>query len=105
MNERAQTTRTNENANDASSSRSQFLFSHSSLIPHPSSLILNPSSFPPTACRLLIDPPASGAWNMAVDETLLESAAGERRFSFRLYRWQPATLSLGYFQAYSERER
>ena len=26
-------------------------------------------------CRLIIDEPASGAWNMAMDEALLESAA------------------------------
>jgi lipoate-protein ligase A len=51
---------------------------------------------------LLIDPPASGAWNMAVDEALLESAAGGSG-TLRFYRWTPATLSLGYFQAASDR--
>ena len=30
-----------------------------------------------TASRLIVDPPASGAWNMAVDETLLIGAADE----------------------------
>ena len=54
-------------------------------------------------CRLFIDPPASGAWNMAVDETLLESAADGGGFSLRFYRWQEPTLSLGYFQQYDDR--
>lgn len=49
--------------------------------------------------RLLVDEqPASGAWNMAVDEVLLTSAVQEGCCSLRWYRWQEATLSLGYFQ-------
>ena len=52
--------------------------------------------------RLLRDPPAAGAWNMAVDEALLESAAAGVG-TLRLYEWQPATLSLGYFQAAADR--
>ncbi|MGD0652927.1 MAG: biotin/lipoate A/B protein ligase family protein [Thermoguttaceae bacterium] len=56
-------------------------------------------------CRLFIDPPASGAWNMAVDETLLESAAEGGGFSLRFYRWQRPTLSLGYFQQYDDRRQ
>lgn len=55
-------------------------------------------------CRLLIDPPAAGAWNMAVDELLLDSAA-EGRASLRFYQWNEATLSLGYFQRFDEREQ
>ncbi len=62
---------------------------------HPSSFI-----FP---CRLLVDPPAGGAWNMAVDEALLESAALEGRLTVRFYRWSEPTLSLGYFQRYEDR--
>ena len=51
------------------------------------------------ACRLIVDPaPCSGAWNMAVDETLLDSAAAGI-CTVRWYRWEQATLSLGYFQA------
>jgi len=50
-------------------------------------------------CRVIVDPaPCSGAWNMAVDETLLESAVAGRG-SLRWYRWDQATLSLGYFQS------
>jgi lipoyl(octanoyl) transferase len=57
-----------------------------------------------TSCRFLLDPPGCGAWNMAVDEALLESAAETGRFSFRIYRWVEPTVSLGYFQAYHDRE-
>ena len=49
--------------------------------------------------RLLLDGPASGAWNMGVDEVLLLSA-GERGWaSLRFYRWRRPCLSLGYAQA------
>jgi lipoate-protein ligase A len=54
-------------------------------------------------CRLIIDQPAPGAWNMAVDETLLETATDEGGFTLRFYRWQQPTLSLGYFQQYDDR--
>jgi lipoate-protein ligase A len=54
-------------------------------------------------CRLLIDLPASGAWNMAVDEVLLDAAAERGECSLRFYRWKEPTLSLGYFQAYADR--
>lgn len=54
-------------------------------------------------CRILNDGPADGAWNMAVDEALLESAARDDVFSLRLYRWSEPTLSLGYFQRYADR--
>ncbi len=40
---------------------------------------------------------------MAMDETLLESAADGGGFSLRFYRWQQPTLSLGYFQQYDDR--
>jgi lipoate-protein ligase A len=47
--------------------------------------------------RLLWDPPLPGAWNMGVDEVLLENAdAGQ--LTLRFYAWQPTTVSLGYFQ-------
>lgn len=50
-------------------------------------------------CRLLIEhAPNSGAWNMAVDELLLESALTKGTGCVRIYRWSAATLSLGYFQ-------
>lgn len=49
-------------------------------------------------CRLILDPPRSGAWNMAVDEVLLESAVDGELPCLRFYFWTPATVSLGYFQ-------
>jgi lipoate-protein ligase A len=50
-------------------------------------------------CRLIFDPPGSGAWNMAVDEALLHGAAAGRP-TLRFYTWREATLSLGYFQGW-----
>lgn len=46
--------------------------------------------------RVLVDEPADPAWNMAVDEALLQVAATP---TLRLYGWQPHAVSLGYFQA------
>lgn len=54
-----------------------------------------------TRWRVLRHPPASGAWNMAVDDVLLESvASGGAPPTVRFYGWTPACLSLGYFQPY-----
>ena len=51
--------------------------------------------------RLLLDPPAPGAWNMAVDEVLLDGVAdGSAPPTLRFYGWAPPCLSLGYFQAF-----
>ena len=47
--------------------------------------------------RLLCDGAATGAHNMAVDETLLLSAA-RGRSTLRFYAWQPHCLSLGRLQ-------
>ena len=55
-------------------------------------------------CRLIVDPPADVAWNMAVDEALRESATASGRCSLRFYQWQQPTLSLGYFQSHATRE-
>ena len=40
---------------------------------------------------------------MAVDETLLESAAETSATTLRFYRWDRPTLSLGYFQQTADR--
>ena len=50
--------------------------------------------------RLLLQPiPARGAWNMAVDEAVLEAVGrGDSLPTLRLYAWEPACLSLGYAQ-------
>ena len=57
-----------------------------------------------TACRLIVDQAATGVCNMAVDESLLQSAAELQQPTLRFYMWQPATLSLGYFQRLSDRQ-
>lgn len=54
-------------------------------------------------CRLIVDGPAAGAWNMAVDELLLEEAASAERATLRFYEWSQPTLSLGYFQPIAQR--
>lgn len=53
--------------------------------------------------RLLVDGAASGIWNMAVDEALVESAATDGGLCLRFYTWNEPTLSLGYFQSAAER--
>ncbi len=55
--------------------------------------------------RLIWDGPASGPWNMAVDEALLRSATETHQITLRLYEWCQPTLSLGYFQAARERQQ
>jgi lipoate-protein ligase A len=52
----------------------------------------------PPSVRLLPPHEADGAWNMAADEVLLETAVAGRA-SLRFYTWTVPTLSLGYFQA------
>jgi lipoyl(octanoyl) transferase len=53
--------------------------------------------------RVIFTPPARGAWNMAVDEAVLESAGrGVSLPTLRLYAWQPACLSLGYAQSFKD---
>ena len=52
----------------------------------------------------MVDPPARGAWNMAVDEVLLERVAEDEVPTLRIYRWERPTLSLGYFQSYAQRQ-
>lgn len=50
--------------------------------------------------RLLVEPsPCSGSWNMAVDEVLLEASAAQGSSALRIYEWESATVSLGYFQS------
>ena len=53
--------------------------------------------------RLIVTPPLSGAENMAIDEALLRAfdPVGSEPL-FRLYGWNPPTLSLGRFQNAAE---
>ena len=49
--------------------------------------------------RLLVTPPMSGAWNMAIDEALLDIIGQDQALpTLRLYAWEPACLSIGYAQ-------
>jgi lipoyl(octanoyl) transferase len=53
-------------------------------------------------CRVVIETePQSGVRNMAIDEALLEAAHDQGECTVRWYRWNTATVSLGYFQAES----
>ncbi len=55
--------------------------------------------------RLILDGPHDGPTNMARDEALLECVgAGLSPPTLRLYRWEPPTISLGYFQPYAAYE-
>jgi lipoate-protein ligase A len=57
----------------------------------------------PDIWRLLYSPPARGAWNMAVDEAILEHIGRRESIpTLRLYAWQPACLSLGYAQPFAD---
>ena len=54
-----------------------------------------------TTWRLIKTPPARGAWNMAVDEAILERAGrGEVLPTLRLFTWDPPCLSLGHAQPF-----
>jgi lipoate-protein ligase A len=56
-----------------------------------------------TTWRLIQHPPAQGAWNMAVDESILESIYTDNALpTLRLYAWEPACLSLGHAQPFEE---
>ena len=55
--------------------------------------------------RLLITPAerARGAWNMAVDQAILEHIGCDTALpTLRLYAWDPACLSLGYAQPFAD---
>lgn len=53
--------------------------------------------------RLIVHDAASGAWNMAVDEAIAQSAgSGESPSTLRFYAWAPPCLSLGRNQPLDE---
>ena len=54
--------------------------------------------------RLVVDSENSGSWNLSVDDMLLESITSPCTGILRFYRWNPATLSLGYFQPSDQRD-
>ena len=56
--------------------------------------------------RLVQTQPSDGAWNMAVDEAILESVSrGDSLPTLRLYGWAPPCLSLGYAQPIADVDR
>ncbi|KPL82782.1 hypothetical protein SE15_12025 [Thermanaerothrix daxensis] len=53
--------------------------------------------------RLIRSSPAPGAWNMALDEAILEAVVQwQSPPTLRLYAWEPPCLSLGYAQNFSD---
>lgn len=53
--------------------------------------------------RVILHAPAPGAWNMAVDEAILEAVTtGDSPPTLRLYAWAPPCLSLGRAQPASD---
>ena len=57
----------------------------------------------PEQIRVLCDDPLDGPQNMARDEALLTRVgSGDSRPTLRLYRWNPTTISLGYFQRFAD---
>jgi lipoate-protein ligase A len=61
------------------------------------------TEFETTTWRLIRTPPASGVWNMAVDEAILEAVGRDQvPPTLRLYAWHPPCLSLGYAQPFSD---
>ena len=56
--------------------------------------------------RLLKTPPGEGAWNMAVDEAILEAVGRQAAPpTLRLFAWTPPCLSLGYAQPVGDVDR
>jgi lipoate-protein ligase A len=56
-----------------------------------------------TTWRLITTPPARGAWNMAVDEAILEhTGRGDVLPTLRLFAWNPPCLSLGRAQPFAD---
>lgn len=53
--------------------------------------------------RIIVETePNAGDWNMAVDESLLNTAISLNVATLRWYRWREPTVSLGYFQKSKE---
>ena len=54
----------------------------------------------PSFLRVVVNDGGSGAWNMGLDEALLEDPFGG--WPLRLYRWDRQTISLGYAQPHEQ---
>ncbi|MCA8993493.1 MAG: hypothetical protein KDA88_16005 [Planctomycetaceae bacterium] len=53
----------------------------------------------PAFCYTILNEPAAGDWNMAVDEALLNESVANDLLAVRCYAWAQPTVSLGHFQA------
>jgi lipoate-protein ligase A len=63
----------------------------------------NINNYPHATWRLLISPLLDGATNMAIDEAILYALSGGNTLpTIRFYQWQPACLSLGYNQKWTD---
>lgn len=66
----------------------------------------NTHNLPAAQWRLIHTPPASGAWNMALDSAILEAVGrGSVLPTLRFYAWYPPCLSLGYAQPIRDIDR
>ncbi len=52
--------------------------------------------------RVLVHPPAAGAWNMAVDEAILDAPPPGDTWTLRFYAWARPTVSLGFGQRHGQ---
>jgi lipoate-protein ligase A len=60
-------------------------------------------TYPIAIWRIIYHNASNGAWNMAVDEAILEAVGGEEAPpTLRLYAWEPPCLSLGHAQPVSD---
>ncbi|MFQ5744623.1 MAG: biotin/lipoate A/B protein ligase family protein [Acidobacteriota bacterium] len=55
-----------------------------------------------TTLRVVVHGAAAAAWNMAVDEMLLDGCCGAPFFTLRLYGWCSPTISVGYLQPWRD---
>jgi lipoate-protein ligase A len=60
-------------------------------------------NYPHQKWRLLITPAANGAWNMAVDEAIMQAVEQNTvPPSLRFFAWDPPCLSIGYAQSWKD---
>jgi lipoate-protein ligase A len=60
-------------------------------------------TYPLQNWRLLITASAPGAWNMSIDEAILEAVGSDKvQPTLRLYAWNPPCISIGYAQSFSD---
>lgn len=63
------------------------------------------SELPRQHGRYFVSAPGEGAWNMAIDQAILDLVQADGVPTLRFYGWINPTLSLGYFQSLSDRTK